>query len=77
MTDDEKFAKNMAEIFVVNNWSKHSQDIVRTWYDIEDEDPDISTEKLAAMVMDITDSDYDSVIDTMIEFSELMREFRE
>ena len=77
MTDDEKFAKNMAEIFVVNNWSKHSQDIVRTWYDIEDEDPDISTEKLTAMVMDITDSDYDSVIDTMIEFSELMREFRE
>ena len=76
MTDDEKFAKNMAEIFVVNNWSKHSQDIVRTWYDIEDEDPDISTEKLTAMVMDITDSDYDSVIDTMIEFSELMREFR-
>ena len=77
MTDDEKFAKNMAEIFVVNNWSKHSQDIVRTWYDIEDEDPDISTEKLTAMVMDITDSDYESVIDTMIEFSELMREFRE
>ena len=76
MTDDEKFAKNMAEIFVVNNWSKHSQDIVRTWYDIEDKDPDISTEKLTAMVMDITDSDYDSVIDTMIEFSELMREFR-
>ena len=76
MTDDEKFAKNMAEIFVVNNWSKHSQDIVRTWYDIEDQDPDISTEKLTAMVMDITDSDYDSVIDTMIEFSELMREFR-
>ena len=76
MTDDEKFAKNMAEIFVVNNWSKHSQDIVRTWYDIEDEDPDISTEKLTAMVMDITDSGYDSVIDTMIEFSELMREFR-
>lgn len=76
MTDDEKFAKNMAEIFIVNNWSKHSQDIVRTWYDIEDQDPDISTEKLTAMVMDITDSDYDSVIDTMIEFSELMREFR-
>lgn len=76
MTDDEKFAKNMAEIFVVNNWSKPSQDIVRTWYDIEDKDPDISTEKLTAMVMDITDSDYDSVIDTMIEFSELMREFR-
>lgn len=77
MTDDEKFARNMAEIFVVNNWSKHSQDIVRTWYDIEDKDPDISTERLTAMVMDITDSDYDSVIDTMIEFSELMREFRE
>lgn len=76
MTDDEKFAKNMAEIFIVNNWSKHSQDIVRTWYDIEDQDPDISTEKLTAMVMDITDSSYDSVIDTMIEFSELMREFR-
>lgn len=52
-------------------------EIVRTWYDIEDEDEDISTERLISMVCDENDVDVEDVMDVMARFSEEMEQTKE
>lgn len=45
-------------------------DVVETWYEIEEEDEDISTERLMAMTADSCDVDDDEVATTMCKFQE-------
>ena len=50
--------------------------IVYIWYDIEDEDEDISTERLIAMVCDETGAEDEDVMDVMMRFSEEMEKLK-
>lgn len=50
--------------------------IVYIWYDIEDEDEDISTERLIAMVCDETGAEVEDVMDVMMRFSEEMEKLK-
>ena len=51
--------------------------IVDRWYDIEDKDPDISTERLACMVADVFGWSYEDVIEVMGYFSMDMAKLKE
>lgn len=51
--------------------------IVDRWYDIEEKDPDISTERLASMVADDFGWSYEEVIDVMGCFSMEMAKLKE
>lgn len=53
------------------NFSQDEIDIVDTWYSIEYEEPDISTERLMQMVCDELDVDFEDVTSTMCKFAEL------
>lgn len=53
------------------NFSEDEINIVDTWYNIEYEEPDISTERLIQMVCDELDVDYEDVTSTMCKFAEL------
>lgn len=58
------------EIVLENGFTEQEQDIVFTWYEIEEEDEDISTERLMAMTADSCDVDDDEVATTMCKFQE-------
>lgn len=58
------------EIVLENGFTEQEQDIVYTWYEIEEEDEDISTERLMAMTADSCDVDDDEVATTMCKFQE-------
>lgn len=58
------------EIVLENGFTDQEQDIVYTWYEIEEEDEDISTERLMAMTADSCDVDDDEVATTMCKFQE-------
>ena len=49
-------------------WNKDKK-IIDRWYDIEETDPDISTERLASMVADDFGWNYEDVIEVMGYFS--------
>lgn len=53
------------------NFSQDEIDIVDTWYSIEYEEPDISTERLMQMVYDELNVDFEDVTSTMCKFAEL------
>lgn len=42
------------------------EDILEVWEEIEESEPDISTERLAAMVADRCDCDVDDVLEALI-----------
>lgn len=71
-----KFEKAMAQILSQPKWEDEAY-VVEAWYDIEDNDPDISTERLFAMTSDITGEDIDSIADIMSRFNEELREVLE
>lgn len=73
MSDTKKFERNMQKV-LSKGFSDHEIWVVETWYSIEDEDEDISTERLIALTSDITNTDFDSVMDIMQRFSEKMSE---
>lgn len=73
MSDTKKFERNMQKV-LSKGFSGHEIWVVETWYSIEDEDEDISTERLIALTCDITNTDFDSVMDIMQRFSEKMGE---
>lgn len=52
-------------------WEKYKK-IVDRWYDIEEKEPDISTERLASMVADDFGWNYEDVIHVMGIFSKEM-----
>ena len=54
--------------------SPEEKEVVDAWYGFEEQDDDISTEKLVAMVMDETGYDCDFIIDSMSFFSEKYNE---
>lgn len=56
-------------------WAKDKK-IVDRWYDIEEEDPDISTERLASMVADDFGWNYEDVIYVMGIFSKEMSKLK-
>lgn len=56
-----------------SNFEKH---IVEMWYAIEEDDEDISTERLIAMTCDFTGASMDKVLDTMQKFSEKHNEYK-
>ena len=58
------------EIVLENGFTEQEQDIVYTWYEIEEEDEDISTERLMAMTADSCDVEDDEVATTMCKFQE-------
>ena len=57
-------------------WNKDRK-IVDRWYDIEEIDPDISTERLASMVADDFGWSYEDVIEVMGYFSMDMAKLKE
>ena len=63
------FEKKVA-IVLENGFTEQEQDIVYTWYEIEEEDEDISTERLMAMTADSCDVEVDEVATTMCKFQE-------
>lgn len=73
MSDTKKFERNMQKV-LSKGFSDNEIWVVETWYSIEDEDEDISTERLIALTCDITNTDFDSVMDIMQRFSEKMSE---
>lgn len=73
MSDTEKFARNMQKV-LSKGFSDHEIWVIETWYSIEEEDEDISTERLIALTCDITNTDFDRVMDIMQKFSEKMSE---
>ena len=56
-------------------WAKDKK-IVNRWYDIEEKDPDISTERLASMVADDFGWNYEDVIYVMGIFSKEMSKLK-
>lgn len=68
-----KFEKAMGQILSQPKWEDEAY-VVEAWYDIEDNDPDISTERLFAMTSDITGEEIDSVSDIMCRFNEELKE---
>ena len=65
------------EIVLSNpNWDEDKK-IVDRWYDIEEKDPDISTERLASMVADDFGWSYEDVIEVMGYFSMDMAKLKE
>ena len=65
------------EIVLSNpKWNKDKK-IVDRWYEIEDTDPDISTERLACMVADNFGRNYEDVIEVMGIFSMDMAKLKE
>lgn len=66
-----KTLKADIEMMKKANFSQNEIDIVDTWYSIEYEDPDISTERLMQMVCDELDVNLEDVTSTMCKFAEL------
>lgn len=65
----ENFDQKVDKVLDYMKASDKLRDIVHTWYDIEGEDEDISTERLISMVSDITEVEYEDVVETMCNFS--------
>lgn len=76
MKNELDFEERM-ELAIKNaNLDDWEAEIVYTWYDIEDEDEDISTERLIAMVCDETGAEVEDVMDVMMRFSEEMEKLK-
>lgn len=65
------------EIVLSNPKWDYDRRIVDRWYDIEEQDPDISTERLACMVADDSGWNYEDVIEVMGYFSMDMAKLKE
>lgn len=77
MTGGNMSFERRKEIVLSNpNWNEDKK-IVDRWYDIEEQDPDISTEKLASMVADDFGWNYEDVIEVMCFFSMDMAKLKE
>ena len=65
----ENFDQNVEIVLDYMKASDKIRDIVHTWYDIEGEDEYISIERLISMVSDITEVEYEDVVETICNFS--------
>ena len=65
------------EIILSNPKWDEDRKIVDRWYDIEETDPDISTERLTSMVADDFGWGYEDVLYVMGIFSEEMEKLKE
>lgn len=64
------------EIILSNPKWDEDKRIVDRWYDIENKEPDISTERLASMVADDFGWKYEDVIEVMCFFSKEMAKLK-
>lgn len=69
------FEKRKEIVLSKPKWAKDKK-IVNRWYDIEEKDPDISTERLASMVADDFGWNYEDVIYVMGIFSKEMSKLK-
>lgn len=57
------------EIVLEEGFTPKEKWVIRTWYDLEYEDEDISTERLLAMTSEMTNTDYGKIPSIMDKFS--------
>lgn len=69
--------KERKEIVLSSPRWDYNRKVVDRWYDIEEKDPDISTERLASMVADDFGWSYEDVFYVMGIFSEEMGKLKE
>ena len=63
------------EVVLEEGFTPKEKWVVRTWYDLEDEDEDISTERLLAMTSQMTNTSYDKIPSIMDKFSSACIDF--
>lgn len=66
----KEFLNKMETVMDALGFKLWQRNIVDSWYSIEDEDDDMSTEYLLARVCDDTGKDEDEILSVMGEFSE-------